>query len=165
LNVEQVSQLQPLLQAPPKATGLEGSVWTQARIAHLVRERFGISIRPQNIHRMLKRRNIRVTHGASRGGQSPLNAEQIGLLAQALSLPPTASGVDARRWTRSALAAWIQTQFGVRYATASVSALLRRHGLQRRQSRARSTAEARPAINTPISSDSGVTHCLDIQPQ
>jgi transposase len=149
LNAEQLSQLQQLLQAPPKDAGLEGTLWTQRRIAHLVLERFGVSIRRQNIQRLLKRRGVRPAHGARRGGQSHLNTVQIGALAQALSQPPVTSGVHAPRWSRAALANWMQQQFSVRYTVTSVSALLRRHGLTLRRPRERSTATPAPGMPSP----------------
>ena len=153
LSPDQLALLREALTQSPQSAQLVGSVWTQRLIAQFLRERFGLSFRARNIHRLLARRGLAPAQGARRGGQSPLTPEHLQCLARALSEPPEHHGLASRRWSRALLCAWLQQQFGVRYEPRSISALLRRQGLYLRAPR-EPTARPQPGL---ASSEPGPT--------
>jgi transposase len=56
LSEDQKQQLLPLLEHPPgayAAEGLAGQLWTTARIAHLIKVRFGVSYHPSHVGQMM----------------------------------------------------------------------------------------------------------------
>ena len=54
LSSEQREQLLELLSQGAPALGFQGDVWTQPRVATLIRDRFGISYHPAHVGRILK---------------------------------------------------------------------------------------------------------------
>ena len=54
LSSEQREQLLELLSQGAPALGFPGDVWTQPRVATLIRDRFGISYHPAHVGRILK---------------------------------------------------------------------------------------------------------------
>src|SRR5918999_4832216 len=54
LSPEQRAQLLALLSQGAEALGFQGDVWTQPRVATLIRDRFGVSYHPAHIGRSLK---------------------------------------------------------------------------------------------------------------
>jgi len=54
LTAEQLAQLPQLLERGPQAWGFLGEVWTQPRIAEVVRREFGVSYHPSQFGRILK---------------------------------------------------------------------------------------------------------------
>ncbi len=54
LSSEQREQLLELLSQGAPALGFQGDVWTQPRVATLIRDRFGISYPPAHVGRILK---------------------------------------------------------------------------------------------------------------
>jgi transposase len=56
LSLEQRAQLLELLSQGAQALGFPGEVWTQPRVATLIRDRFGVSYAPSQVGRILKAR-------------------------------------------------------------------------------------------------------------
>jgi transposase len=54
LSPEQQGQLLELLAQGAEAFGFPGDVWTQPRVAALIRDRFGVSYHPSQVGRILK---------------------------------------------------------------------------------------------------------------
>jgi transposase len=54
LSSEQREQLLELLAQGAEAFGFQGEVWTQPRVATLIRDRFGVSYDPSQVGRILK---------------------------------------------------------------------------------------------------------------
>ena len=54
LSAEQRDQLLKLLAQGAEALGFQGDVWTQPRVATLIRDRFGVSYDPSQVGRILK---------------------------------------------------------------------------------------------------------------
>jgi transposase len=54
LSLEQRAQLLELLSQGAEALGFPGEVWTQPRVATLIRDRFGVSYAPSQVGRILK---------------------------------------------------------------------------------------------------------------
>jgi transposase len=54
LSPEQRGQLLALLSQGTEAFGFQGEVWTQPRVATLIRDRFGVSYDPSQVGRILK---------------------------------------------------------------------------------------------------------------
>jgi transposase len=54
LSSEQRGQLRELLSQGPESLGFQGDVWTQPRVATLIRDRFGVSYHPSQVGRILK---------------------------------------------------------------------------------------------------------------
>jgi transposase len=54
LSPEQREQLLELLAQGAEAFGFQGDVWTQPRVATLIRDRFGVSYDPSQVGRILK---------------------------------------------------------------------------------------------------------------
>jgi transposase len=54
LDPAQLSQLLDLLQQGAEACGFLGEVWTRRRVAHLIKEQFGVSYHPTHVGRLLK---------------------------------------------------------------------------------------------------------------
>jgi transposase len=54
LSLEQRAQLLELLSQGAEALGFQGEVWTQPRVATLIRDRFGVSYDPSQVGRILK---------------------------------------------------------------------------------------------------------------
>lgn len=147
ITSEQRLSLSQTLRRPPNEWGLSGSVWTQERIAQLLKLRYGLHYRPYNIHRMLARHGFPVTHRARPGGLPKVNEEQLSSLRQAMTTAPAQLGA-AQRWTRKRVAEFILEQFHVSYAPSSIPGLLRRHGL-----RLHARSQVQPATaTTPTSS-------------
>jgi transposase len=55
LSEEQVAQLPKLLAQGAEHFGFRGDVWTQLRVAALIRREFGVSYHPAHVGRLLKR--------------------------------------------------------------------------------------------------------------
>jgi transposase len=55
LSEEQVAQLPKLLAQGAEHFGFRGDVWTQPRVAALIRREFGVSYHPAHVGRLLKR--------------------------------------------------------------------------------------------------------------
>lgn len=55
LSAEQVAQLPKLLAQGAEQFGFRGDVWTQPRVAALIRREFGVSYHPAHVGRLLKR--------------------------------------------------------------------------------------------------------------
>lgn len=136
LAESQRSELAEALARAPSECGLGASRWTQQLIAQFIQSRFGLCYRAYNVHRLLARQGLSVTHRARRGGVCLLNDDQLRTLREALGQAPREAGLAARRWTRNSVVEFIQQRFGSKYAAISISGLLRRHGLQLRKPRA-----------------------------
>jgi transposase len=54
LSAEQRGQLLELLSQGPESFGFQGDVWTQPRVATLIRDRFRVSYDPSQVGRILK---------------------------------------------------------------------------------------------------------------
>jgi transposase len=54
LSSEQRDQLLELLSQGPESFGFQGAVWTQPRVAVLIRDQFGVSYDPSQVGRILK---------------------------------------------------------------------------------------------------------------
>jgi transposase len=54
LSAEQRQQLLELLSQGAESLGFQGDVWTQPRVAALIRHRFGVSYHPSQVGRILK---------------------------------------------------------------------------------------------------------------
>ena len=54
LSSEQRGQLWELLSQGPESLGFQSDVWTQPRVATLIRDRFGVSYPPSQVGRILK---------------------------------------------------------------------------------------------------------------
>jgi transposase len=54
LSPEQRAQLLELLSQGAQALGFQGDVWTQPRVATVIRDRFGVSYDPSQVGRILK---------------------------------------------------------------------------------------------------------------
>lgn len=54
LSIEQRSELPRLLERGPEAYGFRGALWTEGRIAQVIRQRFGVSYHPAHVGRILK---------------------------------------------------------------------------------------------------------------
>jgi transposase len=54
LSLEQREQLLELLSQGAESFGFQGHVWTQPRVAALIRDRFGVSYHPAHVGRILK---------------------------------------------------------------------------------------------------------------
>lgn len=55
LSEKQVVQLPALLDQGAEAHGFRGAVWTTARVAELIKKRFGVKYHPAHMSRLLKR--------------------------------------------------------------------------------------------------------------
>ena len=53
LSTSQQAQLRRLLQAGPRSCGFGSDLWTLARVAELVKRRFGVSYNPSHLGRLL----------------------------------------------------------------------------------------------------------------
>jgi transposase len=145
LTPEQRHELAEALGRTPSECGLSGSLWTQHRIAGFIQARFGCRYRPYNVHRMLARGGLRITHRAARGGVPLLNADQLSILRAALAAPPATSGFSASRWTRQRVADLIRQRWSIDYAPTSIPGLLRRCGLRLRPSHSAPLAMETPS--------------------
>jgi transposase len=56
LSDEQLRQLEALLQQGAHRHGWPNRLWTAARVAHLIRQHFAVSLHPDHVRRMLRRR-------------------------------------------------------------------------------------------------------------
>jgi transposase len=54
LSAEQRAQLPALLAKGPEAFGCRGQVWTTERVAHLIRQEWGVSYHPAHCSRLLR---------------------------------------------------------------------------------------------------------------
>ena len=54
LTVEQRAQLPGLLLRGPEAFGFRGEIWTQPRVAEVIRREFGVQYHPSQVGRILK---------------------------------------------------------------------------------------------------------------
>jgi transposase len=54
LSRHQRAQLVDLLEQGAEAFGFRGALWTRRRVAHLIREQFGISYHPTHVGRLLR---------------------------------------------------------------------------------------------------------------
>jgi transposase len=54
LSPAQLVQLEALLQQGAEAFGFRGALWTRRRVAHLIREQFGVSYHPGHVSRLLQ---------------------------------------------------------------------------------------------------------------
>lgn len=130
LTPEQIEQLRLALNAPPRESGINGSIWSQQRVANFIEQRFDVRYRAHTLNRTLARLGLQPIYAAQRGGLPSLNTAQIELLRRALKTSPQAAGRNEARWTRRAVADFIRHNFGVTYADASVPRLLRRLNLK-----------------------------------
>ena len=55
LTPEQVAQLPDLLNRGAESFGFRGNVWTQPRVAQVIKREFGVSYHPAHVGRILKR--------------------------------------------------------------------------------------------------------------
>ncbi len=55
LTAEQLAQLPELLKRGAEAFGFRGNVWTQPRVAQVIKREFGVSYHPAHVGRILKR--------------------------------------------------------------------------------------------------------------
>ena len=54
LSPAQREQLEALLEQGAEAFGFRGALWTRRRVAHLIREQFGVSYHPGHVSRLLR---------------------------------------------------------------------------------------------------------------
>ena len=54
LTIEQREELPRLLEHGPEAYGFRGALWTEGRIAQVIRQSFGVSYHPAHVGRILK---------------------------------------------------------------------------------------------------------------
>ena len=69
LSPEQQQQLLAMLSQGAEAHGFRGQVWTQSRIARLIKREFGVVYHPRHIGRLLKRLNWSPQKPAHRASQ------------------------------------------------------------------------------------------------
>src|ERR671914_2113030 len=73
LSSEQRGQLLELLAQGAESFGFQGDVWTQPRVAALIRDQFGVSYDPSQVGRILKAcswSSPKPTHRASQGDEA-----------------------------------------------------------------------------------------------
>lgn len=123
LRSAEIAELSALLQQAPVELGLSDDIWSRARLAQLIEEKFRVRYSPQYAARLVRMLGLNLTLARRK---RRLQREQVEQLKALLLASPGAAGLQGHSWTRSSVAELIFKRFGVRYHSRSISRVLRR---------------------------------------